>query len=333
MNITIKDVAKEAGVSTSTVSRVLSNSKSISEDTKKKVMEVVKKMDYKPNLIARGLAKNKKRMIGVVIPNDGNEIMTNYFFVSLMKGISMCAQSNDYYVSYTFSKDMDDEKSIKDMCDSGLVDGMCILRSKEDDNIKSYLKNKNFPFVTVGRENEDDNMLWVDNNNFKISYDVVDEMIAKGNRNIFFLGARENFNVSKDRFKGYKLALEMNGLKINEKFIINANGFTREEGYNFTKKIVLENEKIDAIFATDDLLAIGAAEYLNEKDINDISIVGFNNIPLGEFQKKPISTVDINSEQLGYRAAELLINKLEGRERKETNCIVKCKLIKRKTFV
>lgn len=333
MNITIKEVAKEAGVSTSTVSRVLSNNKSISEETKKKVMKVVKKMNYKPNLIARGLAQNKKRVIGVVIPNDGNEIMTNYFFVSLMKGISMCAQSNDYYVSYTFSKNMDDEKSIKDMCDSGLVDGMCILRSKENDTIKLYLKNKEIPFVTVGRENQEENMLWVDNDNFKVSYDVVDEMIAKGNKNILFLSARENLNVSKDRLKGYKLALEMNGLKINKKLIISAEGFTKEQGYKFTEKIIFENEKIDAIFATDDLLAIGAAEYINEKNITNISIVGFNNIPLGEFQKNPISTVDINSEELGYKAAKLLIDKLEGREGKEKNYIVKCKLIKRKTFV
>lgn len=333
MSVTIKEVAKEAGVSTSTVSRVLSNNKSISDETKKRVMKIVEEMNYKPNFIARGLAQNKKRMIGVVIPNDGNEIMTNYFFVSLMKGISMCAQNNDYYVSYAFSKDMDDDKSIKNMCDSGLVDGICILRSKEEDNIKPYLKKKDFPFVIVGRENETDDILWVDNDNFKISYDVVDEMISKGNKNILFLGARKTFNVSKDRLKGYKLALEMNGIKINEKLIINAEAFTKDKGYQFTKKVILENQKIDAIFAIDDLLAIGALEYLEENNIDNISVVGFNNIPFGQFQKKPVSTVDINSDELGYKAAQLLIDKLEGKESENKNYIVKCKFIRRASFM
>lgn len=332
MNITIKDVAKEANVSTSTVSRVLSNSTSISEETKQRVRKAVDKLNYKPNLLARSLVSKKNKMIGVVVPNDGNEIMSNNFFVSLMKGISLCAQKKGYYVSYSFSEDEDDSKAIREMYKSGLVDGICILRSKEEDQIVKELNKSNFPFVLIGRCNETENALWVDNDNFKISFDVVQEMIEKGKKNILFLGAKEEWNVSKDRLKGYKMAFEMNSIPLKKELIIQGCSYSKKVGYNMIKKIYNLGIEIDSIFAADDLLAIGALEYLDE--INEqIDIIGFNNIPLCEYQKRKLSTVDINSDQLGYSAAELLIEELNGELINNKHRIVKCNIIKRETFI
>ncbi|MGL5069426.1 MAG: LacI family DNA-binding transcriptional regulator [Sarcina sp.] len=332
MKITIKEVAKEANVSTSTVSRVLSNNSSISDETKKRVRETVERLNYKPNLAARSLVSKKKRMIGVVVPNDGNEIMSNNFFVSLMKGISLCAQDKGYYVSYSFSHEEDDSKAIKDMCDSGLIGGICILRSKEEDSIIKELNESKFPFVLIGRCNDTENALWVDNDNFKISFDVVGEMVEKGNKNIAFLGAKQEWNVSKDRLKGYKMAFEMNGMVVNKNLILQGTSYSKVVGYKLMKKIYESNESINSIFAADDLLAIGALEYLDEVGANNIDIIGFNNIPLCEYQKRKLSTVDINSDMLGYQAAELLIESLEFENVQNKHRIVKCRLVKRETF-
>ncbi|MGL4740280.1 MAG: LacI family DNA-binding transcriptional regulator [Sarcina sp.] len=333
MSVTIKDVAREASVSPSTVSRVLSNSSSISDETKKRVMEAVEKLNYKPNLLARSLVSRRRRMIGVVVPNDGNEIMSNSFFVSLMKGISLCAQKNGYYVSYTFSDDIeDDSKAIKDMSESGLVDGICILRSKENDLIVKELSNREFPFVIIGKANENNNILSVDNDNYKISYKIVEEMLESGKRKIAFLGAKEKWSVSKERLKGYKLAFELNGFSVKENYILMGATYSQSVGYELAKKLYETESNIESIFAADDLLAIGALEFLEDHNLHNVDIIGFNNIPLCEYQKRKLSTVDINSDKLGFSAAELLIDSLEGKEIKEKHRIVKCEIIKRDTL-
>ena len=123
MKVTIKDVAKEANVATSTVSRVLSNSPKISEKTKEKVHEAIKKLNYKPNAIARSLANNKTRILGVVLPEDADDILNNPFFINAMKGMSMYAQKKNYYITYKFSKTQQIErKHLKDIINSNLVD-------------------------------------------------------------------------------------------------------------------------------------------------------------------------------------------------------------------
>ena len=134
MKVTIKDVAKEANVATSTVSRVLSNSPKISEKTKEKVHEAIKKLNYKPNAIARSLANNKTRILGVVLPEDADDILNNPFFINAMKGMSMYAQKKNYYITYKFSKTQQIErKHLKDIINSNLVDGVILLRVSEDD--------------------------------------------------------------------------------------------------------------------------------------------------------------------------------------------------------
>ena len=153
MKITIKDVAKEANVATSTVSRVLSNNPKISEKTKEKVHEAIKKLNYKPNAIARSLANNRTRILGVVLPEDADDILNNPFFINAMKGMSMYAQKKNYYITYAFSKTKDIEnKNIKDIINSNLVDGVILLRVSENDKNIEYLKSIDFPFVIIQRK-------------------------------------------------------------------------------------------------------------------------------------------------------------------------------------
>lgn len=333
MKITIKDVAKEANVATSTVSRVLSNNPKISEKTKEKVHEAIKKLNYKPNAIARSLANNRTRILGVVLPEDADDILNNPFFINAMKGMSMYAQKKNYYITYAFSKTKDIEnKNIKDIINSNLVDGVILLRVSENDKNIEYLKSIDFPFVVVGRPDNPEEVLWVNNDNTSAMYNVVEKLIKKGHRKIGFIGAIENLNMSKDRFIGYKNALYDYNIVYDKSIVIHKDEFIENEGQSACNEI-LQNKDITAIVTTDDLIAFGIMKELKLKNRDNISIVGFNNTPLSAYQNPPLATVDINAYELGYSAVKLLISNLEGNENAKKHYIVDTEFIERESFI
>ena len=332
MRVTIKDVAREANVATSTVSRVLSNSNKISDETKQRVNNAIKKLNYTPNVVARGLANKKTRILAVILPKEAEDIFSNPFFIQAMKGISICAQEEDYYIMYGFNQDNDNEKEwLKKFINSNLIDGLCLLKVKENDEIIDYLKKIAFPFVVIGRPDNIENMLWVDNDNVKAMYDLVNKLISYGHKKIGFIGAKPKLNVSRDRLKGYKKALDYNNIPINEDLIYEGNDFNKENGEIGTNNI-LKKLKPTAIVTTDDLLAFGTIEVLNNRELKDISIVGFNNIQISEYQKPALASVDINAEKLGYYATRLIINKLEEKGSNISSHIIETKLIERESL-
>ncbi|MCI1476952.1 MAG: LacI family transcriptional regulator [Clostridium beijerinckii] len=152
MKITIKEVAKEANVSKATVSRVLSESPDVSAKTRTKVTEVINKLKFKPNTIARSLVSKKSRILGIVCTSESRDLLTNSFFLEVMEGMSLYAQSKKYYITYAFNKDKIMELGhIKEVVSSNLVDGICLLRATEDDKSIKYLKKVQFPFVVIDR--------------------------------------------------------------------------------------------------------------------------------------------------------------------------------------
>ena len=332
MKVTIKEVAREANVSPSTVSRVISDSSQISEETKERVRDAIKRLEYKPNAIARSLANKKSRILGVVLPNEAQDLITNTFFIQAMKGMSKYAQNKKYYITYAFSEDEKAElEYINNFITSNLVDGICLLRARTDDRSIKYLKETQFPFVVIGRPEESENLLWVDNDNFQATYNLVNELVKKGHKSIAFLGAKKEWNVTKDRFKGFKVACEINGISIHDKNFAIMDDFNEQEGIDGTIKL-LENITPTAIIAEDDVLAFGTLKVLNERKINNIDVVGFNNSPLAELQVPSLSSVDIKSEELGYYATKILIDFLENNDTAINHYIIDTKLVKRESF-
>ena len=245
----------------------------------------------------------------------------------------MYAQKKNYYITYTFSKTQQIErKHLKDIINSNLVDGVILLRVSEDDKNIAYLKSIDFPFVVVGRPDNPDEVLWVNNDNTIAMYNVVEKLIKKGHRKIGFVGAIENLNMSKDRFIGYKSALLDNNISYDESIVIHKDVFLEEEGQIACSEL-LKNKDITAIVTTDDLIAFGIMKELKLKNIDNISIVGFNNTPLSAYQNPPLATVDINAYELGYSAAKLLINNLEGNENSKKHYIVDTEFIERESFI
>lgn len=330
--VTIKEVAKEAGVATSTVSRVLSNNSKISEETKAKVNEAIERLNYKPNAIARSLANNKTKILGVVLPSEADDLLTNPFFINAMKGMSIYAQNKNYYITYVFAKDGKNEfESIKEITNTNLIEGIILLRVNENDESIKFLNTIGFPFVAIGRPEKTEDVLWVDNDNFQAMYNVVNRLIQKGHKKIGFIGAIKTLNMSKDRLKGYKMALEVNGLNYDEELVIHKQFFKENTGYAGAEELLSKHE-VTAIVTTDDLLAFGVSQLLNEKRLEKISLVGFNNIQLSKYQTPPLASVDINADELGYYAAKLLIEKLENEDIVNTHYIVNTEFIERESF-
>jgi DNA-binding LacI/PurR family transcriptional regulator len=332
MKVTIKEVAKEAGVATSTVSRVLSNSDRISDDTKERVNEAIKKLNYIPNAMARGLANSRTNILAVVVPEGAEDLFENQFFIQAMKGISIYAEQRNYYIMYAFQDDnSNDEAWIRRFTDSNLVDGICLLRVREHDKYIDYLKERSFPFVVIGRPEETEGVLWVDNDNFKAMYDLVNLLLDRGHKNIAFVGAQKSLNVSIDRLRGYKEALSSRGLKINDNLIYIGKGFNEKCGELGTKEI-LKEEIPTVIVATDDMIAFGVQNQLKKLNSEDISVVGFNNVPLSVHRNPPLASVDINSEKLGYYATKLLINKIINEDKAKSYYIIDTKLMERESL-
>jgi len=324
MKVTIKDVAKDAGVAPSTVSRVISNTSRIGEATRIRVLNSIKKLGYTPNILARSLVNKKTKIIGVVMPHEADSLFSNPFYIQTMKGISIAAEKYQYHIMYAFGKNENNElEAVKNFISSKIVDGICLLTTRKKDECLEYLEKHKFPCVVIGRPEkiDSDNILWVDNNNEETTKHLVRKLILDGHRNIGYLGAKKNWTVSINREKGFKE--ECKREDINSE-IIYKNDFSRENGYSGAKKLLL-NKNLTAIICSDDILAFGVQRYLIEKNIKNIKIIGFNNIdPLGNFGPK-FSSVDINASKLGKEAMSLLISKL-NKNNKNNYKIVRSKL-------
>lgn len=314
--ITIKDVAKEANVAPSTVSRVIADSPRISEKTKKKVREVMDRLGYYPNLQARSLAAKSTQTIGVVFPNTGNNSFQNPFFPIVLQGISTVAHSKKYgmYLSTGATEDEILEEVIS-MVQGKRVDGIVLLSSRVNDKTMQYLEDSDFPFSVVGRPSMNESQItYVDNDNIFITKQATKYLIDLGHHNIAFVGGDKNFVVTLDRLNGYKQALSEANIPFNEEYVVHGIKST-DVGREVINSLITLNNPPTALVTLDDSMAytlISHLEDLNVKVPEDVSIVSFNNYMLSEHLKPPLTTVDISIYQLGYEATNCLLEKLEN---------------------
>jgi DNA-binding LacI/PurR family transcriptional regulator len=269
--------------------------------------------------------------LGIILPSTDETLFSNPFFIQAMKGISVYAQNKGYYIMYTHSGNEDESLNIiMDYINSKWVDGIILLAAMENDKCISYLKKANHPFVVIGRPENTQDTLWVDNDNFQAMYNVVNYLIDQGHSSIGFIGGPHQYNVTKDRLDGYKRALKVHGLSVDEKMILSVKDFSEACGYEAMAQL-MKYKAPSAVVTTDDLIAYGVLKVIKEHSDLNIEVVGFNNTPLASYQTPPLSSVDINAEKLGYYAAKLLIEKLEKVESSVNHYIVETNLIERES--
>ncbi len=315
MASTIKDVAKLAGVSPSTVTRVLQDQSSISDATKKKVRKAMAALNYHPNVNARSLASKKTNVIGVVLPKDSDVFYQNSFFPEIIRGISQMAADHHYSIQLCTGKDTQQRLAIlKDTILGRRVDGLIFLYGEIEDPLVEFTIEQEFPAIIIGKTLSP-LISFVDNNNEKAGFDAAEYIIQKGAKSIAFIGGRDQLFVSRDRLKGYKKALNQYGLEVNDKIIAQVSEFTREQGYQ-TIKDLLEGDSIDGLVTADSLFTEGAIRYLNEKQLS-MPIITFDSVQ----PSVPIDAyVDIHTLELGRSALKLLRSVIKSYNSKNMMC-------------
>ncbi|TET03724.1 MAG: LacI family transcriptional regulator [Candidatus Atribacteria bacterium] len=307
--VTIKKIAKKAGVSVGTVSKVLNYDKTVSEINKRKVIRIIKELNYRPNRIARSLSKGKTKNVGFIIPD-----ITNPFFPELVRGASDLLLSNGYYV-FLCSSDNDSNKEdfyINDLV-SMWIDGIIIAPSDTENRDIGIFNKIISPFVVVDREIKELNKDLIIINNKKGAYGAASYLISNGHRRIVILAGPQYTKTAQDRFMGWKKALEEKAL-FREEFAFWGN-FSIDSGYEMMKKVFNNLGKVDAVFACNDLIALGAIQAIEEKKYkipDDISIIGFDDIYLSRFLKSPLTTVKQPIYDMGKIAAEILLDRMSS---------------------
>jgi len=307
--ITINDIAKTVGVSRTTVSRVISNNGYVSKSNRAKILEVIKKSNYKPSIIARGLRTKKTRTIGLLIPD-----LENPAFGRLAKGISESLTNLDYNLIICNSNyDSETEKKNIDILLNRDADGIIIATPNEklENIVKIFIKNSIPIMILEKAESEIINYIAVDH--YYGGQLAAEYLIRLGHKNIFFLGNLEVIDVL-ERYKGFKDTLEKSNIFLNQNiFLKRINDM--EECKNIVNKILEDFKNLDAIFAANDIIASQTLVTLYENNIRvpeEISVIGYDNIPFSEMTLIPLTTIMVPLYSLGEMAAKELVKIIEN---------------------
>ncbi|MDR9852327.1 LacI family DNA-binding transcriptional regulator [Paenibacillus sp. VCA1] len=338
MSVTIKDVAKKAGVSPSTVSRVLSNNTRISRETSQKVRDVMEELGYHPNIMAKSLVSRTTETICVILPKPAEELFLNLFFMELIRGIVTQANRSGYDVLISSGgSEQEEVDAVSRLLKGKRVDGAILLYSRKDDQVVEFLKKNQFPFVLIGRSEKYPDILSVDNDNVQAAYDATKHLISLGHERIGFVSGPPNHIVSRDRLKGYMNALEEAGLEMRRDWIVEGE-FLQESGYRAMSFFMNLPERPTALVVMDDFVSLGVLRGLHElgyKVPEDLCIVSFNNLSIAELASPPVSSMDIGIYNLGYTASQALIQSIQhdGDKQLQKRHIIPHRLVIRESSV
>ena len=313
--VTIKDVARLAGVSPSTVSRVIADHPRISPNTKERVRLVMAELGYYPNAIARSLVNQTSSSIGVIRSRLTQGDFANPFFPAVIQGISSVAHKYGLHlVLSTSSSFTQEDEECLNLLRQRRVDGVILLASHRQDKLIPRLIAEGFPFVLIGRHEGPEVINWVNNDNVADARAAVEYLLGRGHRRIACLDGDPRYVVSVDRRLGYEQALVAHSIDVDQALVEHSE-FSVEGGYQATLRLLQKEREFSAIFAVDDLIAIGAMRALQERGCkvgDDVAVVGFNNTILGAYVQPALTSVHVPIYELGQIAVQMLTAQIYG---------------------
>lgn len=312
MSRNLEDIGQMAGVSRSTVSRVINNSPNVSETTRQKVLEIIQREGFSPNPAARTLVTQRNYVLGIVIPQSSSQVFTDPFFPTLIQGISAVAHNNDYSVMLWIGEGADEgERFCRRVSSSRLMDGLIIASAVVGDPLVGQLSRNEIPFVIVGRpRNEELNS--VDGDNVHGAKVAVQHLIQLGYQYIAMITSQLDECAGQDRLDGYYQAFEAAGRSVDPDLVVEGN-FAEASGYAGMTRLLRSN--VDAVFCANDVMAVGAFRAITERGLSvpdDVAVVGFDDISIAAALNPPLTTIRQPIQQLGSLAAESLIKLLKG---------------------
>jgi len=327
---TIKDVAKDAGVSAATVSRVINNSPTVTASTRETVMAVIKKLNYQPNLLGRNLRRTETRLILVLLQN-----MANPFYARIVKGIEDVGHKNGYHVMLcNTDSDHEREKVYLELLRNRLADGVIFMAPMLGKEELTEI-GKRFPVVQCCEYKEGAQVSHVSIDNHAAAYKAVRHLISAGHRRIGMISCRNSYVSISQRESGYKKALEDAGITFEEEYIKYGDyGFN--SGLRAANQLLSMDDRPTAIFAISDLMAIGALRAIREKGLSvpeDVAAAGFDNISFSSMCNPMLTTISQPKYDLGCLAMDLLLKQIRGEAKEHKGIFLEYELIIRESTI
>lgn len=308
--VTIMDVANASGVSYATVSRVLSGYEFVKESTRTRVMEAIEHLGYVANLQARSLAGGRSQVIGLLVPN-----LDNSYVAAIMQGIDQeLARAHYELILYTTHRHPSKESLFVSAMVSGLTEGLLLITPLVQTTYLDLLREQNFPYVLIDQADVTENSSVIEATNWQGAYEATSYLIQLGHTRIAFIKGSLAVRSAVDRLQGYKAALTNYNIPIRQELIVEGD-YQQQSGYETTKKLLQSEDSLPtAIFASNDLSAFGAMDAVRECGLripDDISIIGFDDIPQASFVYPKLTTIRQPLEQMGQIAARMLLEQIE----------------------
>ncbi|NGQ96698.1 LacI family transcriptional regulator [Brevibacillus sp. SYP-B805] len=326
-NITIKKIAELAGVSSATVSRILNNTGRYSEETKERVLEIIRDYNYRTNVVAKSLRTNKSKTIGVIVPD-----ITNEFFANIVLAIENYSVPNGYSIFIcNTSEDHEKEKMfVRDLEAKG-VDGIIYLSGNKQ--IPEQTTSKHLPTVCIDRNPGNKEIVVVESDNFSGGFIATEELIQQGCKRIVIIKDERDVSPMAERYRGYREALQKHGIPLDENLVVNVK-VDVHEATKAVQHLISRGTAFDAIFACTDWLAIGAINALHQHQIlipDEVKIIGFDNISVAQHSYPPLTTVEQDKTKLGEIAAQILLDMIDQKKPQKQNIVLPVSLVKRNT--
>jgi DNA-binding LacI/PurR family transcriptional regulator len=332
-NITLKDIAKIAGVSTATASLALAGDPRVNVKTKQHVEEVARRLKYVPNEIGRSLRAKKAETIALIFPNTPHNAFTHPYFVQLLEGVSEVLVHNSFHLLLSASPSETDEAAAYDkILRNRRADGIILWpASIRDSNITKIIES-GFPVVYLGKWHHDD-VNTIQRDDYGGAYAATEQLIKNGRKRIVHLSGPLDYQVSIDRIEGYKQALQDNKILFDPLLLVEGD-FNMEKGYEVVQQLQLRSVQYDAIFAGNDRMAIGAMRGLRSLGLSvpeDVAVIGCDNIEMATLTEPTLTSIHQPMHQIGKLAAEKIVSMLTGQPIAKPQEIVSSNLIIRES--
>jgi DNA-binding LacI/PurR family transcriptional regulator len=331
---TIKDVAKKAGVTIGTVSRVLNNKKWVSEDCRKKVLLAIQDLHYKPQAHARRLRQKHSQICGVIAPHH-TSIFCSPFFTQIMQGLECVAAQNQYrLLLHPLSETARAQISYRTLLGDGSVDGMFVLNAWSTDASIRELTEANVPFVLVnGKITGQDDLPYVGFDNRGGVKMAIEHLTGLGHERIGIINGRMTTTNALERFQSFQDCLSEHHLEFQNEWVADGE-FKEEGGYQAALKILSGVRRPSAILCASDIMAIGAIRALREKGLSvpqDISIVGFDNMEEAAYHEPALTTVAFSAIEMGKLSARKMFQLIAEEPLEEKATTLQAELIERES--
>ena len=334
MSITIKDVAKKAGVSHTTVSMVIHDDKRITPETKKKVQAIIAELKYHPNYLARGLVQGKTNTIAIMAT-----FFSSYFEMNFLKGIELQSGESEYQINQysTRGKAGVKEQILEQILYGKRADALISLSIKPDKAMLEEFRKNGLPIILIEEEMKGAHTLKTDN--YKGGFLATEYMLKKGRRNIGIIVGEINGDEvgtsPAERLKGYRRALEEFNVEFDSDYVYEVRDFDYKDGKEGLAKFLSGPKKIDAVFcAAGDYTAMGLLEEARKRGLKipgDLSIVGYDDLEMSAVVNPPLTTIKQSITELGKEAFKIAVDAANGKLKEPKNIVLQPELIIRES--